>query len=185
VHCGVNAKPGQPRYARRAGWTASLSRSSGSTGGPTSRIRGPCGGWRPSQEFARVGWMPPTLEEWALEGSAISMRPLHTVHPIGTTRMSRDLRHGVVDPDCQVHGVDSLYVAGSSTFATGGHAIPRQMIRSRHPPRRYAEGSVGRSDDAWVLPTVAAAARRAMAVAAEGSRPPGLVTGRPCAPRPP
>jgi choline dehydrogenase-like flavoprotein len=45
-------------------------------------------------------------------------------HHMGTTRMSADPRHGVVDEDCRVHSVENLYVAGSSVFATGGYANP-------------------------------------------------------------
>lgn len=49
-------------------------------------------------------------------------------HPMGTTRMSADPRHGVVDSDCRVHGMTNLYVAGSSVFPTGGHAPPTLTI---------------------------------------------------------
>jgi choline dehydrogenase-like flavoprotein len=49
-------------------------------------------------------------------------------HPMGTTRMSADPRHGVVDADCRVHGVANLYVAGSSVFPTGGNAPPTFTI---------------------------------------------------------
>ena len=45
-------------------------------------------------------------------------------HHMGTTRMSADPRHGVVDEHCRVHSVENLYVAGSSVFATGGYANP-------------------------------------------------------------
>jgi choline dehydrogenase-like flavoprotein len=45
-------------------------------------------------------------------------------HHMGTTRMSADPRRGVVDADCRVHSVDNLYIAGSSVFATSGHANP-------------------------------------------------------------
>ena len=45
-------------------------------------------------------------------------------HHMGTTRMSRDPRRGVVDADCRVHGVPNLYVAGSSVFPTSGYANP-------------------------------------------------------------
>ncbi len=45
-------------------------------------------------------------------------------HHMGTTRMSADPRHGVVDADCRVHSVENLYVAGSSVFATCGYANP-------------------------------------------------------------
>jgi choline dehydrogenase-like flavoprotein len=43
-------------------------------------------------------------------------------HHIGTTRMADDPRNGVVDRNCRVHGVDNLFVAGASVFATSGHA---------------------------------------------------------------
>lgn len=45
-------------------------------------------------------------------------------HHMGTTRMSDDPASGVVDPQCRVHGLANLYVAGSSCFATGGAANP-------------------------------------------------------------
>lgn len=49
-------------------------------------------------------------------------------HHMGTTRMSVDPRTGVVDPDCQVHGVPGLYACGSSVFPTGGYANPTLTI---------------------------------------------------------
>lgn len=45
-------------------------------------------------------------------------------HHMGTTRMSRDPRDGVVDADCRVHGMANLYVAGSSVFPTVGADCP-------------------------------------------------------------
>lgn len=45
-------------------------------------------------------------------------------HHCGTTRMADDPRHGVVNADCRVHGIDNLYVAGSSVFPTIGYANP-------------------------------------------------------------
>jgi choline dehydrogenase-like flavoprotein len=43
---------------------------------------------------------------------------------MGTNRMSADPKTGVVGEHCRVHSVENLYVAGSSVFATGGHADP-------------------------------------------------------------
>lgn len=51
-----------------------------------------------------------------------------TAHHIGTTRMSLRPEDGVVDPDCRVHGIDNLHVAGSSVFPTGGWAFPTFTI---------------------------------------------------------
>jgi choline dehydrogenase-like flavoprotein len=45
-------------------------------------------------------------------------------HHMGTTRMSDDPQTGVVDKNCQVHGIQNLYMAGSSCFATGGAVNP-------------------------------------------------------------
>ncbi len=45
-------------------------------------------------------------------------------HHMGATRMARSPREGVVDEHCRVHGVDNLYVAGSSVFPTSGIANP-------------------------------------------------------------
>ncbi len=45
-------------------------------------------------------------------------------HPSGTTRMSSDPKTGVVDADCKVHGIDNLFIAGSSVFPTVGYANP-------------------------------------------------------------
>lgn len=51
-----------------------------------------------------------------------------TAHHLGTTRMSESPASGVVDARCRVHGVDNLYVAGSSVFPTGGWAFPTLTI---------------------------------------------------------
>jgi choline dehydrogenase-like flavoprotein len=45
-------------------------------------------------------------------------------HHMGTTRMHDDPGQGVVDRNCRVHGLDNLYVAGSSVFPTSGAANP-------------------------------------------------------------
>ena len=45
-------------------------------------------------------------------------------HHMGTTRMSDDARQGVVDRNGKVHGMDNLYVAGSSVFPTSGASNP-------------------------------------------------------------
>ena len=49
-------------------------------------------------------------------------------HHMGTTRMATDPRLGVVDADARVHGIDNLYVAGSSVFPTGGPVNPTLTI---------------------------------------------------------
>jgi choline dehydrogenase-like flavoprotein len=36
--------------------------------------------------------------------------------------MAMDTKRGVVDPDCHVHGIGNLYVAGSCVFSSSGSA---------------------------------------------------------------
>jgi choline dehydrogenase-like flavoprotein len=49
---------------------------------------------------------------------------LDASHHLGTTRMGLDPRVSVVDPDCKIHGVENVFVAGTSVFPTGGSANP-------------------------------------------------------------
>jgi choline dehydrogenase-like flavoprotein len=42
--------------------------------------------------------------------------------------MHANPKGGVVDASCRVHGVENLYVAGSSVFPTSGHANPTLTI---------------------------------------------------------
>lgn len=49
-------------------------------------------------------------------------------HHMGTTRMHRDPKLGVLDENCRVHTLENLYVAGSSVFPTGGASNPTLTI---------------------------------------------------------
>jgi choline dehydrogenase-like flavoprotein len=49
-------------------------------------------------------------------------------HHMGTTRMHRDPRKGVVDENCRVHGTENLFVASSAVFPTGGTFNPTLTI---------------------------------------------------------
>ncbi|MEM7066401.1 MAG: GMC family oxidoreductase [Cyanobacteria bacterium P01_B01_bin.77] len=50
-------------------------------------------------------------------------------HHLGTTRMHDSPLQGVVDHNCQIHGIENLFVAGSSIFPTGlGYANPTLTI---------------------------------------------------------
>jgi choline dehydrogenase-like flavoprotein len=51
-------------------------------------------------------------------------------HHMGTTRMSTDPKKGVVDPDCRVHGLANLYIAGASVYPTAGAANPTLTLVS-------------------------------------------------------
>jgi choline dehydrogenase-like flavoprotein len=49
-------------------------------------------------------------------------------HQMGTTRMSSEPQHGVVDTNCRVHGMENLFISGSSVFPTGGGTNPTLTI---------------------------------------------------------
>lgn len=49
-------------------------------------------------------------------------------HHMGTTRMHENPRQGVVDRNCQVHGLANLFIAGSSIFPTVSSDTPTLTI---------------------------------------------------------
>jgi choline dehydrogenase-like flavoprotein len=67
--------------------------------------------------LARVQLAPAILEKGPIETSGHG-------HHQGTARMSADPRHGVVDGNCQVHGIRNLYVVGCSAFPKCGGRNP-------------------------------------------------------------
>lgn len=75
----------------------------------------------------RLGLPAPDLDPAVFDGAGPVALP-DAAHPTGTTRMARTASEGVVDTDLRVHGVNNLYVVGSSVFPTAGHANPTQMI---------------------------------------------------------
>jgi choline dehydrogenase-like flavoprotein len=78
--------------------------------------------------FERIGLPQPILQPWVRENSWQTSPIIDMAHTLGTTRMSTNSKLGVVDKNCQVHGVGGLYMAGGSVFPTGGHANPTLMI---------------------------------------------------------
>jgi choline dehydrogenase-like flavoprotein len=80
------------------------------------------------KHLSRIGVEPPVLEDWVRDGAMFPETIRDAAHPTGTTRMAESPARGVVDAQCQVHGVDGLFVGGSSVFPTSGHANPTQMI---------------------------------------------------------
>ncbi|MEO6184976.1 MAG: GMC oxidoreductase, partial [Steroidobacteraceae bacterium] len=77
------------------------------------------------QECRRLRLETPTMSPWLDTQDGSWRAALHDMaHPMCTTRMAHDERHGVVDRNGQVFGVAGLHVAGSSVFATGGTANP-------------------------------------------------------------
>ena len=80
-------------------------------------------------ELARLGLASLEPPDWLLDpDSAWRDRFGDSYHHLGTTRMSREPAHGVVDPDCRVHGLAGVYVGGGSVFPTSGYANPTLTI---------------------------------------------------------
>lgn len=68
------------------------------------------------------------VDEWEPPAPSWMARMQWCWHHMGTTRMHQDPRQGVVDPDCRVHGINNLFVAGSSVFPTAGPDAPTLTI---------------------------------------------------------
>jgi len=82
---------------------------------------------------ANLGRLRTNLNEndhvWSTPESAANIdTPQGSFHHLGTTRMHESPQKGVVDSNLKVHGMDNLYIAGSSVFPTGGFANPTLTI---------------------------------------------------------
>lgn len=85
-----------------------------------------------AQRFAEVDIGRARLRDWvraeAIVWPDITQDEVGGKHHMGTTRMADDPRRGVVDRDCRVHGLENLYIGGSSVFPTGGQSNPTYTI---------------------------------------------------------
>jgi choline dehydrogenase-like flavoprotein len=82
------------------------------------------------QEIGAAGIGRVRLKDWLADKTDESL-PDYTSggwHHIGTTRMSDDPKKGVVDANCKVHGIDNLFIAGSSCYPTGGAVNPTLTV---------------------------------------------------------
>ena len=69
------------------------------------------------------------IEEWVTSGQDYPAdQELAGHHHMGGTRMGTDPKKSVVDANCKVHGMENLYVGGSSVFATSGQCNPTTTI---------------------------------------------------------
>jgi choline dehydrogenase-like flavoprotein/predicted dehydrogenase len=89
--------------------------------------------WRTTEllcgELGRLGYRVPEKAAWLAEGPDAFRANVHDMaHPMSSTRMSEEPETGVVDRNCRVHGVEGLYIAGSSVFSTPGYMNPTMMI---------------------------------------------------------
>lgn len=70
--------------------------------------------------------------QWRLELTEYDQLPPPGIrggfHHMGTTRMHETPQKGVVDRNSTVHGINNLFITGSSVFPTGGYANPNLTI---------------------------------------------------------
>jgi choline dehydrogenase-like flavoprotein len=78
------------------------------------------------RELGRAGIGRVQMRDWVLEpdGAQWPSSVGGGWHHMGTTRMHADPKQGVVDPNCRVHGLANLSVAGAAVFPTAGAANP-------------------------------------------------------------
>lgn len=79
------------------------------------------------KEFARLE-LGHLVEDHSVDAAGWPQSMTGGKHHMGTTRMHRDPKQGVVDPDCRLHETENLYIAGSSVFPTGGYVNPTLTI---------------------------------------------------------
>jgi hypothetical protein len=76
-------------------------------------------------EFSQLGLGEVQLDDWLFDDDANWTEKVSDVaHHMGTVRMSDNQKDGVVDSNCQVHGVDNLYVASTAVYPTSSHSNP-------------------------------------------------------------
>jgi choline dehydrogenase-like flavoprotein len=83
-----------------------------------------------ASEFGRLGAGSYDLKQAAIlddERAWVRMATDNS-HHMGTTRMHDSDKLGVVDSNCQVHGVDNLYIGSSAVFPSSGSSYPTLTI---------------------------------------------------------
>ena len=82
-----------------------------------------------AEDFARKDFGRVRIDDWVRNGEDWpDGMEIAGNHHMGGTRMGTDRATSVVDADCRVHGMENLYVAGSSVFTTGGQCTPTTTI---------------------------------------------------------
>lgn len=77
------------------------------------------------QELSRAGVAEVLLDPASADGEwPGTFSDEGTWHHMGTTRMHDSPKLGVVDRNCRVHGIENLYIGGSSVFPTASGIFP-------------------------------------------------------------
>ncbi len=80
------------------------------------------------QEFPKLNLPTPQISSWLKDEDNWRNYFTEKAHPTGSTRLSSNPNAGVVDTNLQVHGIEGIFVAGSSVFPTSGATNPTLMI---------------------------------------------------------
>jgi len=80
-----------------------------------------------AKEFAKSGLGRVKLKKYILDKTEKIPSNAHA-HQMGTTRMSKSHKDGVVNINCKVFETNNLYIAGSSVFSTGGGGNPTMPL---------------------------------------------------------
>ena len=75
--------------------------------------------WILENDFGRI-----KLYDWVLNNYYPNDDEIGGYHHLGGTRMHSNKSLGVVDKNLKVHGIENLYISGSSVFTTGGSCNP-------------------------------------------------------------
>jgi choline dehydrogenase-like flavoprotein len=83
-----------------------------------------------ASEFERLGLgeFDRKQIEFLKDSAAWTQRAHDSAHHMGTTRMHEDPRRGVVNSQCQVHGIANLFVGSSAVFPTSARSNPTLTI---------------------------------------------------------
>ncbi len=83
-----------------------------------------------ASEFGRLGLGNYDLKQAARleDEKAWVQMATDNYHHMGTTRMHESDKLGVVDSNCQVHGIDNLYIGSSAVFPSSGSSYPTSTI---------------------------------------------------------
>lgn len=105
-------------------------------------------------------WLGDPSRRWQTD-PLISTHAIGGYHHMGTTRMSDSPRDGVTDGTGRVHGLDNLYVAGSSLFPTSGWANPTlTIVALALRTADHIAARLRRTEGATIIPAEGRYARR-------------------------
>jgi choline dehydrogenase-like flavoprotein len=69
------------------------------------------------------------FEQWVIDNADYpTNQEIAGHHHMGGTRMGTDPQKSVVDMNCKVHGIDNLWIGGSSVFPTSGQCNPTTTL---------------------------------------------------------